>query len=346
VTPSGNRSRRGGVPGAVAVRFEPTARPLPLRPAAVALLLCALVPAGCGSSGSSRPRAHRSPSPASSASTPAARTLSFVDPIDVAAADDGSLWVADYRDDSVSVLLRRGGRLALRRRVGVSGGPNRLAVDRRGRIWAAMWDAGRLVAWDPARGPGTPAVVIRAPGVRQPTGLGFDDRGWLWVTTQRGRALLGFAPSSLRRSARVRPDRRVPLPGGGSALAEDVAFDPTGRAYVVEYEAERLVVVRSLHAPAPRPTLVVHLAGDGPVGARRGPDGAVWLVNSTSADLTRVTDGGHRRRRVRLDGANMPHSITFVGRTAYVTDPTAWLLAYRVRDLTNGAARPTLAANP
>jgi streptogramin lyase len=300
-----------------------------------AIVAAAVALAGCGGASHAR-----KPTPAPTEPG----TLSFTDPVDVAADRDGALWVADYRDDSLTVVRRDGARLVAVRRIAAHGGPNRLAADAHGRIWAALWDRGRLAAWEPGRA--APAVVLRVPGMRQPTGLAFDHRGWLWVTTQTGTALLGFPPHALRSSATVAPARRVPLPGGRKALNEDVAFDARDRAYVVQYQAERLVVLDPVQDAAPAPRVVVKLRGDGPVGIRRAPDGAIWVTNSTAANLLRVTDGGHRRRVVTTDGANMPHTVTFVGGQAYVTDPTAWVLGYRVGDLESGTAEPTLVANP
>jgi streptogramin lyase len=263
--------------------------------------------------------------------------------VDVAAGPRDELWVADYRDSSITVLRPSGRGFRRVRRIAAPGGPNRLAVGGDGRIWAAMWDSGELEAWDPGRAGSSPAVAVRAPELRQPTGLGFDARGWLWVTTQRGPWLLGFAPAGLRRGGRVRPARRLALPGGTGALSEDVAFDAAGRAYVVQYRANRLVVLARPGSGAPPRTIA--LPGAGPVGARRGPDGAIWVVSATAASLTRVTDGGRRRRTVTADGLNMPHSISFIGGSAYVTDPTSWLAAYRPGDLRSDGARPRLVAH-
>jgi sugar lactone lactonase YvrE len=189
-------------------------------------------------------------------------------------------------------------------------------------------------------------ITLHVNGMQQPTGLGFDDRGWLWVTTQRGQALLGISPAQLHRSATVRPVRRVRLPGGSTALDEDVAFDQRGRAYVVQYQAEKVVIFSSLQAVRPRPERIINLRTDGPVGVRRGPDGAIWVTNSTAADLLRLSHGGAQRQTIRIAAAQMPHTVTFVGQRAYVTDSTVWLLEYRTPDLLAGSARPTFVANP
>jgi sugar lactone lactonase YvrE len=246
----------------------------------------------------------------------------------------------------MTILRPLGGRLQVVRRFAASGGPNRLAVDRAGRIWAAMWDASELVAWDPRRATSQPIIMLHVEGMQQPTGLGFDNRGWLWVTTQHGQALLGISPAQLQRSASVRPARQVRLPGGSTALNEDVAFDARGRAYFVQYQAEKLVIFTSLQAARPKPERVIDLPTDGPVGVRRGPDGAIWVTNSTAANLLRLTNGGARRQTIRIAAAQMPHTVTFVGQRAYVTDSTVWLLEYRTPNLLTGSARPTFVANP
>jgi streptogramin lyase len=303
--------------------------------AATFWLVCGTLAVGCG--------AHASPSSTPHASH-AHRTLEFIDPVDVAGAPRGALWVADYRDSAITVLRRRGAALTVVRRFPAPGGPNRLAVARSGVIWAAMWDAGTLQAWAPGGRTARPVVTIHARGLRQPTGLGFDPRGWLWVTTQKGRSLLGFSPGRLRRSGRVVPSREIALPGGAQALNEDVAFDLAGRAYVVQYQAEKVIVFDSLKAGS-LAARTISLRGDGPVGARRGPDGAIWVTNSTAANVLRLSDGGRRRRTIEIAGANMPHTITFAGGEAWVTDPTAWLLAYPVDALRSDSAKPDAVAH-
>jgi streptogramin lyase len=297
-------------------------------------LVCVTLVAGCGAHATRRDSRHVPHTPA----------LEFTDPVDVVSAPGGALWVADYRDSAITVLRRQGAVLKIVRRLPARGGPNRLAIDRNGLIWAAMWDAGTLQAWAPNEGSGHPIASLHARGLQQPTGLGFDPRGWLWVTTQKGRSLLGFSPGRLRRSGRVVPSREIALPGGSQALNEDVAFDLAGRAYVVQYQAEKVIVFDSLHAGS-SPARSISLNGDGPVGARRGPDGAIWVTNSTAANLLRLSDGGRRRQTIEIPGANMPHTVTFAGGEGWVTDPTAWLLAYPVDALRSGSAKPDLVAH-
>jgi sugar lactone lactonase YvrE len=271
----------------------------------------------------------------------------FVDPVDVAFTPSGQLWVADYRDDSLTrVDARRPG--VVLARFGRVGGPNRLAVDRAGVVWAALYDANEVAAYRlEAEGAGAPpAVRIRAPGLSQPTGLAFDARGWLWVTNQGSGRLLGFTPAQVRRGGRLRPARDVALPGGADAIPEDVGFTRDGTAWVAQYQAHRVVAYRAADlrsASRPRPTRRVDLGdGAGPVDVAIDPEGHAWVAD---ADAPGVWDmHGPKPRLVTLAQSAAPHSLTWDpdAATVWVTDPSAWLLAYEAGSLGRATAEPEL----
>jgi streptogramin lyase len=164
------------------------------------------------------------------------------------------------------------------------------------------------------------------------------------VTSQTAGSLLGFRPPDLARSGNVRPARRIALPGGGAAGAQDVTFDRDGRAYVAQYEAQQIAVLRPPGGAGSTTLRIVRVAGAGPIAVRRSPDGAVWVTDASSADLIRLTAGGARQQRIRPERLNVPHSISFVADRAYVTDMSEWILGYRVTDLRRSGAAPVVTA--
>jgi streptogramin lyase len=275
--------------------------------------------------------AAHAPTPARQGVAPTSSQQVFVDPVDAAFTPSGQLWVADYRDDRLtrvdprrpSAVLARSGRI---------GGPNRLAVDGAGTVWAALYDANEVAAYRlDARGAhAPPAVRIRARGLNQPTGLAFDARGWLWVTNQGSGRLLGFTATQ--------------LPGGADAIPEDVGFARDGTAWIAQYESHRVLVYHAADLRSnsrPRPERRVDLgAGAGPVDVAIDPEGHVWVAD---ADATGVWDmRATKPRLVTLAESSAPHSLTWDPDTTrvWVTDPSAWLLAYEASSLDRATADP------
>src|SRR5437773_1831775 len=148
----------------------------------LALVAITIVATTCGRQASTV-RKHLVPTPGTGPTSSPAPLSSpppagFDDPIAVAADDEGRVWVANYRSDTLlgfdaTDLLHRTGSVHVPPTSSVSapGGPNQIAVDRRGWLWLADWDSNTVSAYRPsdlATSSPDPAVVLSGPEIGSP----------------------------------------------------------------------------------------------------------------------------------------------------------------------------------
>jgi DNA-binding beta-propeller fold protein YncE len=249
----------------------------------------------------------------------------------------GSVWVADYRDTTVTRLDRRTGDPAT---IPVGGHPTGI-VAAAGAVW--VWTLeGLLVRIDPRFD--ERAGSIRLPAQSDHLGVSVggiaSGGGFLWVTAP---------PSTAIRVEPANPRRHVPivLPGGvdGPIAYADGRAWIAGSGEVVPVDAQSLA------------------AGPGlPVGDAHGvvfADGALWVVSGGPAHVGGV---GQALRRVNVESRLIDYLFRVGGNPAAVTTAAGWIWtasrsdgtisridprANRVVDTISVGASPTaLAADP
>lgn len=207
---------------------------------------------------------------------------SLVNPVGLAIAPDGSVWVSNTGNATVvrfgaeqlaasgspvpEVTLSDDGSMTI-------DGPAGIAFDAVGTLWVASRFTDRVVGYtDPGSLRGalnaSPDIIIdsNTDGVATldaPTGLAFDEEGDLWVTTE-GNTLVEYAPEQLETSG-------APLPGvilTGLAGPTGLAFDAAGNLWVsngsslVAFRPEQLT-----RSGAPEPAVELTGIGNGSLGA-------------------------------------------------------------------------------
>jgi len=234
-----------------------------------ALLLLAVAIAGCSTANNAGLRR-----PAATNATIPVGHL----PIGIAVGD-GSVWVANYRDGTVSRIDPQSRSVAATIRVGVH--PKGIAVGADGSVWVILYDEGRVARIDPK----TNTVAQVLPVGSSYVGIG---EGAVWVTNEDEDTLSRIDPGSGRVTATV-PVGHWPV---GIAAGE-------GAVWVANYDD---ATVRRID---PKTNQVV---GDSiAVGRRPGNiatgEGAVWVSNYDGNTVSRIdpsTQQGGRNDQGRL----------------------------------------------
>ncbi len=185
--------------------------------------------------------------------SPAVAIGGFVGPTGLAFDRAGDLWVADRELGTLSELtpaqLASSGSPTPAVELGVSSNvaaPEELAFDPLGDLWVtnASGPHDAVDEFTPAQlatsGSPTPAVTITADAshsVEDPTGLGFDAGGDLWVANCASSTLVQFTPAQLASSGSPTP--AVTISSDGSSPAElgcpwQLGFDAQGELWVAE----------------------------------------------------------------------------------------------------------------
>jgi DNA-binding beta-propeller fold protein YncE len=298
----------------------------------VLAVLGLLVVAGCGGSGDDEP----------TAGPPWVRVGSG--PVGVAADPDGSVWVANAGDDSVSHVIGR----AAHREPDVGDTPLRLAADGTG-VWATSFGDGRLLHLTsvPSRidkagvmGDGPEGVVlahgsvwvvvqdagllrqvrprdarvVRAIRVGNGARLVAADATHVWVSQFAQGVVLRVDPAS---GAVTRSGPVCPHPQGLLPTADKVWVTCTSVDKVVALDPDTLEVLATVDVPG-QPDPVV-----------AGPDGEVVVVAEDGPTVYRLDPAdGHVVDKHRL-GTAAPLDDEANIDAAVIQDGTLWVTSYR-----------------
>jgi sugar lactone lactonase YvrE len=200
-------------------------------------------------------------------------------------------------------------------------GPNRLAFDKAGNLWVANYDANTLAAFSPQQlrkgGDIEAATVLSASqgDFDQPTGLAFDSTGNLWVTNQRGDAVVEIAVSDLAGSGTPTPRLILKQPGGPGGIIEAAAFDQAGTLWLARYGDGRVIgfaasQLRTSPSPSPAYQLPGQLAG--PIGLAVDAAGRLWVSEADSSSVAAFvvvgTGPATAELAIKSDRLSVPHT--------------------------------------
>jgi len=295
----------------------------------------------------------------SAAPPPSPSAADFDDPVAVAADDEGRVWVANYRSDTLlgfdaaDLMQRRGAvHASPTRSVSTPGGPNQIAIDRMGWLWLADWDANTVSAYRPpdlASPSPRRAVVLSGPEIGSPTDLAFDHGGNLWVANQATGRILEYGARQIRHTGSPRPLASLALDGAGKGTPEAIAFDRNGRLWISDYYRDRLTVVGpdALQGNGPvTPLLEIRLpARTFPIGLTFDRAGRLWMAGARAIVVFRVDPHRATDVAMRLAGPDvvMPHDVSFDSRgAAWVPCYNDTVLRFSAAALHAGRARPDL----
>lgn len=185
--------------------------------------------------------------------TPLSGPTGFVDggegPISVAVAPDGSIWVANYGDSTLS-RFDAAGHVSGPYHDGGLAFPVAVAVDAQNNVWIANQGADSVSEFTTDGTPVSPADGYTGGGLDTPDGLALDARGNAWISDFFGDAVSELAGGDTRPAdcpaAPATGDTGCPLSpadgyaGGGMAGANGVAIDGAGHVFVSNFHSDSI----------------------------------------------------------------------------------------------------------
>ena len=275
------------------------------------------------------------------------------DPTGITFDSEGNLWVANYKGGSILMYRRAklslGGRLEPDQVIADPAtvrGPNRLAFDRAGNLWVANYDDSSIAAFSANQlrlgDPGPAFAILRSldGSISQPTGLGFDAQGNLWVTNQRNGTVISIGANDLASTGSPRPKVVIHFPGGPDAVPEAVTFDSEGRLWVALYGRNEVVGFSrqaAARSGSPSPEFELQGAIQGPIGLALDLQGHLWVTDSRAVAGYDVAHPAKQILRVTSSAVSLPHTPAFdAGGNLWVSSHNDTIAGFRASQLSIG----------
>jgi streptogramin lyase len=178
----------------------------------------------------------------------------FAFPVSVAIDANHNGWIGDQNDGVVTRLSADGAQTS-----GISccNGPQGIAVDQRGYVWAANFYGDSVSQF--SAGGAVVSAGYTANGLSRPQGIAIDGSGSVWVASVRN--VTGAASATLTQmagSAAASPGQVLSPAGGwlgdaGMLVPFGVAVDPSGNLWITNFGNNTLTEVIGLASPVRTP---------------------------------------------------------------------------------------------
>jgi sugar lactone lactonase YvrE len=242
--------------------------------------------------------------------------------------DTGKLWLP-VRGDHKLVAVSPGSlgssfpaNAAIAIGTGAASGPNAIAFDATGNLWATDSDTASVIMFTPEQlagsGTPTPTVMIDGAGFLEgAVGLAFDGDGNLWVASSATNSVVRYTADQLSSSG-------APVPAVLPQLVRPfgVAFDLAGNLWISNRDANTVVMFLKADLDSLDNTSVSIVSaavtlttGSLPKGLAFDKDGNLWVANLGSDTLTRFPVQGVTSGSVAAD-------ITLTDNNGSLTSPT------------------------
>jgi sugar lactone lactonase YvrE len=239
--------------------------------------------------------------------------------------DTGKLWLP-VRDDHKLIALSPGtlgfnspANPAIAVGTGVASGPNAIAFDADGNLWATDSDTASVIMFTASQlassGTPTPTVTIDGTGfLSGPVGLAFDGDGSLWIASSATNSVVRYTADQLSSSGAPVP---AVLTRPSIVRPFGVAFDAGSNLWISNRDANTVVMFpkADLDFLNNIPAAITLTTGSLPEGLAFDKDGNLWVANLGSDSLMRFPVQG-------LTSGTVVADITLTDNNGSLASPT------------------------